>query len=619
MWVSGLDLHDEGREFHNYSAIAKLKPRVTLAEAQAEMDTIAHRIEDQYPDSKGWGVALVELHAQAVEQTRPTLLVLLCAVGLVLLIACANVANLLLVRATKREREIAVRSALGAGRGRIVRQLLIESTLLSLLGLAMGLLLAGWASGVLSRLFPPETLGITGAGINVAVLLFAIAVALATGICFGMVPALEASRTGMNEALKESGRGSDKGAKRKLLRDLLVVSEFALALTILFGAGLTIRALVHLTRVELGFNPESLLTMKVPLQGPQYERDQQKQALFYRQLIARVKALPGVEAATVARGVPMDDWAGWDFVTADNPRPPAGEVPGANYLVVGPDYFRTLGIPVRAGRPFSENDTATGEPAAIVRQALADKYWPGQNPIGKRLKIGSDPDDQKLPWLSVVGIVGNVKSNGQFAPFSPEIYVPYTQFPWILHPRHIVVRTASSPAAIVSAIRAEVANLDKEVPVVDVASMNEIVARTVRPNKTVMLLLGSFAALALMLAAIGIYSVISYAVTERTHEIGIRMALGADRESVTRMVVRHGLQLTSIGIFLGLAGAFGITRVLSSLPIQVRTPLLFDIRPLDPLTLVSVSGLLTVVALIACYVPALRATSVEPTVALRYE
>ena len=619
LWVSGLDLHDEGREFHNYSAIGKLKPRVTLAEAQAEMDTIARRIEEQYADSKGWGVALVALHDQAVEQTRPTLLILLCAVGLVLLIACANVANLLLVRATKREREIAVRSALGAVRARIVRQLLIESTLLSLLGLALGLLLAGWASGVLTRLFPPETLGIDQAGVNVAVLLFAVAVALATGICFGIAPALEASKDRLNEALKEGGRGSDKGAKRKLLRDVLVVSEFALALTLLFGAGLMIRTLLHLTRVELGFNPQGLVSMKVPLQGPQYDRDQQKQALFYRQLMARVQALPGVEAASLARGVPMDDWAGWSFVTADNPRPPAGEVPDANYLVVGPDYFRTLGIPLRAGRPFSESDNATAEPAAIVSQSLADKYWPGQNPIGKRLKIGSDPDDKDHPWLSVVGVVGNVKSQGQFAPFVPEIYVPYTQFPWILHPRHIVVRTASSPAAIVSAIRSEVANLDKDVPVADVTSMNEIVARRVRPNQTIMLLLASFAALALILAAVGIYSVISYAVTERTREIGVRMALSADRESVTRMVVRHGLRLTSVGIFVGLAGTFAITRLLSSLPIEVRVPLLFDVRPLDPLTLVSVSALLLLVALIACYVPARRATRVEPTVALRYE
>ena len=619
LWVSGLDLHDEGREFHNYSAIGKLKPRVTVAEAQAEMDVIARGIEEQYPDSRGWQVALVQLHDQVVEQARPALLVLLCAVGLVLLIACANVANLLLVRATKREREIAVRAALGAGRGRIVRQLLIESTLVSFLGGALGLLLAAWASGILTRMFPPETLGISRAGINVVVLLFAAAVALATGISFGMVPALEASKTNLNETLKEGGRGSDKGAKRKVLRDVLVVSEFALALTLLFGAGLMIHTLVHLARVELGFNPAGVLAMKVPLQGPQYDRDQQKQARFYQQLIARVQALPGVEAASVARGVPMDDWAGWDFVSADNPRPPAGEVPDANYVVVGPDYFRALGIPLRAGRPFSENDNATAEPRAIVSLSLADKYWPGQNPIGKRLKIGSDPDDKNLPWLSVVGVVGNVKSQGQVAPFVPEIYVPYTQFPWILHPRHIVLRTTANPSAIVRAIREEVANLDKEVPVADVASLSEIVARRVRPNQTVMFLLGSFAALALLLAAVGIYSVISYAVTERTHEIGIRMALGADRQSVTRMVVKHGLRLTAIGVAVGLVGAFLITRLLSGLPVDARAPLLFDVRPLDPLTLLGVSTLLVVVALIACYIPARRATRVPPTVALRYE
>jgi putative ABC transport system permease protein len=315
----------------------------------------------------------------------------------------------------------------------------------------------------------------------------------------------------------------------------------------------------------------------------------------------------------------MDDWDGWNFVTADNPNPPAGEIPDANYVVIGPDYFRALGIPVHSGRPFLENDTPSAEPAVIVSQSLADKYWPGQNPIGKRLKISSNPNEKSLPWLSVVGVVGNVKSQGQFAPFVPEIYVPYTQFPWILYPRHIVVRTTSSPAAIVPAIRQEVVNLDKEVPIADITSIKEIVASRVRPNQTVMILLGSFAGLALMLAAFGIYSVISYAVTERTHEIGIRMALGADRESVTRMVVRHGLLLTTVGVALGLLGALGITRLLSSLPLEIRVPLLFDVRPLDPLTLVSVSVLLILVALMACYIPARRATHVQPSVALRYE
>jgi predicted permease len=617
LWVSGLYLQPEGREFHNYHAIARLKPSVSLSQAQSEMDTIAGRIEQQYPDSKGWGVALVQLHDQVVKQTRPALLVLLCAVGLVLLIACANVANLLLVRATKREREIAIRTALGASRGQIVRQLVIESTLVSLAGALLGLLLAGWGSEILVRLSPPGTPGIEAAGINGLVLLFAMLMALGTGITFGLAPALEASKTHVTETLKESGRSSGKGVKRTRLRDTLVVCEFALALTLLFGAGLMIRTLVHLNRVELGFHPENLVTMKVPLQGPQYDNER-KQAQFFQQLLARIGALPGVQAASVTRGIPMNGWAGWNFITADNPYPPPGEVPDANYVVVGPDYFRTMGIPLRAGRSFSDTDNPSGEHVVIVSESLAHKYWPGQDPIGKRVKVSSDAND-KLPWLSLVGVAGNVRSEGQFAPFIPEIYVPYTQFPWILSPRQIVVRTVSSPAALVEAIRREVAALDKDVPISEVSSMNEIVAGTIRREQTVMLLLGAFAGLALILAAVGIYSVISYAVAERTHEFGIRMALGASQQAVTRMVMVHGSILALIGVALGLIGALGITVFLSRLPVDIRMPLLFDVRPLDPLTLGSASVILILVALLACYLPARRATRVDPVVALRYE
>jgi len=315
----------------------------------------------------------------------------------------------------------------------------------------------------------------------------------------------------------------------------------------------------------------------------------------------------------------MDDWAGWDFVTADSPNPPAGEVPDANYIVVGPDYFRALGIPLRAGRTFSEMDTPGGQQVAIVSESLAQKYWPGENPIGKRLKIGSDASDPKVPWLSVVGVAGNVKSQGQFVPFVPEIYVPYMQYPWTLSPRQIVVRTASSPAGIVEAIRQQVAALDTDVPISEVSTMKEVVAGRIRQEQTVMLLLGVFAALALVLAGIGIYSVISYTVTQRTHEIGIRVALGASQPSITQMVVRQGLVLAGIGVALGLAGALVITRVLSSLPVDVRVPLLFDVRPFDPPTLTSVSVILVVVALAACYVPARRASRVDPMVALRHE
>ena len=618
VWVSGLDLQPEGREFHDYHAMARLQPGVTLAQAQAEMDTIASRIEQQYPESKGWGVALVGLHDQVVKYTRPALLVLLGAVGVVLLIGCANVANLLLVRATGRQRETAIRAALGATRAQIVRHFLVESLLLSMMGAALGLVIAGWGSEILVRLTPPDTARIEGAGINGLVLLFTLVIALGTGIAFGLVPALSASRAKVSETLKESGRGSSPGTSGRRLRDALVVCEFGLALALLVGAGLMMKTLVHLRRVDIGLDPENLLTMKVPLEGPQYH-DERRQVEFFQQLLARVEALPGVEAASVTRGVPIYGWAGWSFVTADHPNPPAGETPDANYVVTGPHYFRTMGIPLRLGRPFSDGDSPTSERVVIVSESLAQKQWPGEDPIGKRLKVGADPTDKSLPWLSVIGVAGNVRSEGQYAPFVPELYVPYTQYPWILRPRHIVVRSASSLSAIVPAIRREVAALDKNVPVSEISPMTEIVAGPVLQGQTIMWLLGTFAALALILAAIGIYSVISYAVTQRTHELGIRMALGADRRSVVNLVVKQGLFLAMIGVVTGLAGAWGMTRFLSSLPFEVRWLLLFDVQPTDPLTFVSVSAILTMVAFVGSYVPARRAAKVDPIVALRYE
>src|ERR1700730_10326702 len=618
LWISGLDLQPEGREFHDCHAIARLKPGVTLAQAQAEMDTIAGRIEQQNPESKGWGVSLVGLHDQVVEYARPALLVLLGAVALVLLIACANVANLLLVRATGRQRETAIRAALGASRAQIIRQFLIESTMLSMIGATVGLALAIWGSEILVRLSPPETLHVEGAGISTFVLFFTIVVALGTGITFGLAPALNASTSNMHESLKESGRSSTNSAKGRRLRDALVVCEFGLALALLVGAGLMIKVLMHLRGVDIGFNPNNLLTVKVPLEGPQYDKPL-RQVEFFQQLLGRIETLPGVETVTISRGVPMSGWAGWNFVTADHPNPPAGEVPDANYVVVAPDYFRTLQIPLREGRSFTDADTLSSEQVVIVSESLAGKYWPGLDPVGKRLKVSSDANDKHLPWLSVVGVAGNVRSEGQYSPFIPEIYVPYTQYPWILWPRHIIIRTTANPLAIVPAIRREVSALDKDVPVSDVSTMNEIVAGPMQQGQTVMWLLGAFAGLALVLAAIGIYSVISYAVTQRTHEIGIRMALGASHRDVATLVVRQGLVLSLIGVATGLLGAVGITRALSSLPFQTRWLLLFDVRPTDPLIFAVVSVILAAVAVLATFLPARRAAKVDPMVALRYE
>ena len=624
LWISGIQPFPEAREFHEYQTIARLKPGVTLAQAQEEMNTIASRNQQQYAESKGWGVALVRMHDQAVEYYRPALLVLLVAVGLVLLIACANVANLLLVRATGRQREIAIRAALGAGRTQIVRQFLVESVLLSMMGATLGLGLGAWGSEILAYLSATQPThglaadAISTPGINSLVLLFTFVLALATGIIFGLAPSLSASRPRVNETLKETGGSSTATLGRRSLRDVLVICEFGLALTLLIGAGLMIKVLAHLHSVDIGFNPNNLVSMEVPLRGPEYQ-EPLRQAEFFQQLLNRIEVLPGVESATVSRGVPMNGWAGWNFVTADDPHPAAGDVPDANYVVIAPHYFSTLKIPLLKGRSFTDSDTQASQRVAIVSASLVAKYWAGQDPIGKRLKVSSDPDDKTLPWLTVVGVAGNVHTQGQYAPFVPEIYVAYTQLPWVLQPRNILVRTATEPLAIIPAIRRELSELDKDVPLSDIATMNEIVAGPVQQGQTIMRLLSGFATLALLLAAIGIYSVISYAVSQRTHEIGLRIALGATPGDVTGLVVKQGLWLIAIGVAMGLLGAFGTTRVLATLPAGMHALLLFDVKPADPSIFVAVSVVLSGVALFASYIPARRAAKVDPMVALRYE
>jgi putative ABC transport system permease protein len=617
VWISGIEPFEEGREMHFYRSLARLKPGVTFAQAQAEMNTIAGRIEQQYSDSKGWGIALVRLHDQTVAYARPALLVLLGAVALVLLIACANVANLLLVRATGRHKETAIRRALGASGTRLVRQFLVESTLLALMGAAAGLGFAAWGSQLLVRLSPPRAAQIEGAGINGAVLLFTVALAMGTGVIFGLAPALGAAKADVNEALKESGR-SYGSARDRRLRDVLVVCELGLALALLVSAGLMIKALTHLHGVQLGFNPDHVRTMKVRLEGSQHE-DIERQVEFFRELSNRIEALPGVEAATISRAAPMRGWSGWGFVTAENPHPTAGEIPDANYIPIGPHYFQTLQIPLREGRPFADSDTSNTQPVVIVSESLATNYWPNQDPIGKRLKIADDADDQTQPWRTVVGVAGNVRTQGQYVPFVPELYVPYTQIPWILQPRNILVRSVGDPSAILPAIQHEVAALDNNVPISEVMTMNEVVAGPVQQGQTVMWLLGALATLALILSAVGIYSVISYGVSQRTREIGIRMAMGASHRDVATLIVKQGFRLALVGLAMGLLAAFTLGRLFAALPLQVRELLLFDVHAIDPLIFGVVSTILLAVALLGSFIPARRAAKVDPMVALRYE
>jgi putative ABC transport system permease protein len=618
VWLSGIEPFDKGREFHNYHTIARMEPGTTLAQAQANMDAIASAMEQQYTESRGWGVSVVNLHDQVVEYARPTLIVLLGAVGLVLLIACANVANLLLVRATVRQKETAIRTALGATRGRIVRQFLVESVLLSTVGAIAGLALAPWASRILVRLSPPDTPPLESAGIGGAVLLFTAALAVGTGVVFGLAPALGTTRRNVIDSLKETGRTSSTGVSDRRLRGLLVIAEFGLSLALLVGAGLTIKALTHLHSVDIGFNPENLLSLKLSLEGPQY-KNPEKQAQFFHDLLSRIDAQPGVESAALSRGIPMQGWAGWNFVMADNPYPAAGEVPDANYVVVSPDYFRTMQIPIRRGVAFSDFNTSASEPVAIVSESLASKYWPKQNPLGKRLKVSGDAADQTQSWRTIVGVAGNVRTEGQYAPFIPEIYVPYTQYPWILWPRNILVRTTGNPLSLVPEIRHQLATLDKDVPASDVGTMKEIADGPLEQGQAVMWLLESLAALALVLSAVGIYSVISYSVSQRTREIGIRMAMGASHQKVARLVVQQGMVLSVIGLGIGLVAVLAMGRFFSGLPFEVRWLLLFDVRPTDPLILGAVAAILAIVALLGCFLPARRAAKADPIVALRYE
>jgi putative ABC transport system permease protein len=607
LWTSGLPLRPGSRTDHTYVAMARLKSRVSVEQAQSEMDVIARAIEMQYPEAKGWGVGLVRLHDQAVGRVRPALLVLLGAVFLVLLIACANLASLLLARGAGREREIGIRTALGAGRRRLIQQLLAENLLLAALGGALGLALAAGGVRALRLLAPAGTWGIESAGVDWQILGYTVLLTAATGILFGMAPAFAASRPDVNEMLKGGGRGSTEGGRGLRLRGLLVTVEFALALVLVTGAVLMIRTMVQFSRVELGFDPRNVLTMRVPLRGVRY-RAQQNQAQFFQQLLERVERLPGVQAASISRGLPINGWAGFDFWTEDHPNPAPGDEADANYLVVGPHYFAAMGIPLRQGRVFADSDTDSAPHTAIVNTQLAHDMWPGQNPIGKRLRLGATADH--WPWLTVVGVVGNVLTRGRDSAPQPELYVPYTQFRWVINPRHLVVRANSAAGPLAAAIRREVAALDRDLPVADVKPMEEIAAEPLQQRRFLMTLLAAFGALALLLAAVGIYGVIAYSVAQRTHEIGIRMALGAARADVLRLMIRRGMALALVGVAAGTVGALALTRFLGSL--------LFRVKATDPVTFVIVALVLAGVALLATYIPARRAAKIDPMSALRW-
>jgi putative ABC transport system permease protein len=612
LWTPWVLTEEERQNYgsHHLAIIGRLKPGRTLQQAQAELSTIASRLEQERPDElKDFGVNVMPLREQVIGKSRTAILVLLCVVGFVLLIACANVANLLLARAASRQKEVAIRTALGASRSRVIRQLLTESVLLAFIGGALGVLLAMWGVDLLVALSPGDIPRTGEIGIDARVLAFTFGVSLLTGLVFGLAPALQASSSDLHEALKEGGRGGTTGPRRARVRAVLIVSEVALALVLLVGAGLLVRSFFKLRNVSPGYDPENVLTLDIPLPGTRYKEDAQLTA-FYQRLIERVKALPGVEAVGAVSHLPLTGAEELDgFEVEGRPRIDAGEnAQTADFRVVSPDYFGTMKIPLVRGRYFTERDTADTPGVIIIDETLAQRFFPGEDPLGKRIdEYGSR---NKLGYLTIVGVVSGIKHSSLDAEPKPAMYVSYLQSPWL--DMTLTVRT-SGPGAenLAAAVRQEVWALDKDQPVAGVQTMESLFAKAVAPQRFQMLLVGLFAAVALLLSVVGIYGVMAYSVTQRTHEIGIRMALGAQRGDVFKLLMGQGMTQALIGIAIGLVGAFILTRLMSSL--------LYGVSATDPLTFAGVSLLLTSVALLACYVPARRAMKVDPMVALRYE
>ena len=594
------------RGFHFGTFVyARLKPGSTLEQARAEMNTIAKRLQEQYPRSnKGQEVRVEDLTQWVVGDTASTLWILLGAVGFVLLIACNNVANLLLARAANRQREIAIRMALGARRGRVIRQLLTESVLLALCACALGMLLGAWGMNGLKAILPETMPRLDEARMDSWVLAFSLGVAVVTGLLFGLAPALQAARAKLNETLKESGQSATSGRAR--LRGALVVAEVALSLALLIGAGLMMKSFLRLQQAALGFDPEKVLSFQLSLPEPAYA-EAQKRVAFFQQLTERLKSLPGVEAAGGSSLLPLGSGPSTTGFTVEDQSPPAsGQPPVTDIVWTSPDYFRAMGIRLLRGRYFTNQDTADATPVAIVDETIAQAYWPNQDPIGKWM--GLVLPGLREPRFTIVGVVQHVKNYGVDQPSRFETYVPYVQ-----DPRgstfYVALRTSGDPSSLVSAARANVRELDRNLPIYDVRTMEEYVVRQLAQRRLLMILLGIFAGVAVVLASVGIYGVLSYAVTQRMREIGLRMALGAQTADVLKLVVRQGLVLTLIGVSVGLVGSFALTRVMSSL--------LFEVSPTDPVTFAVIPLLLVAVALLASYLPARRATKVDPLTALR--
>ncbi|HEX7315085.1 MAG TPA: ABC transporter permease [Pyrinomonadaceae bacterium] len=603
-----LRLDESTRRGDFLNVFARLKEGATVEQARAEMVALTARLAEQYPAANaGWTVKVEPLHERVVGNVRQALWVLMGVVVFLLLIACANVANLQLARAAARRQEMAVRSALGARRGRLVRQLLTESVLLSIAGGGLGLVLAAWGVELLVALSPGNIPRLEEVGLDARVLAFTFGVSVLTGVVFGLLPALSASKADVSVSLKEGGsRGATAGTGARRLRSTLVVAEIAITVVLLAGAGLMVRSFVAIQAVDPGFRADRIVTFDFALPMTKYNEEPQR-AAFFEQLTTRAATIPGVERAAVVNDLPLSSGRDFlSFVVEGRPPLPPEQVQDAEVFTVSPDYFEVMGISFVRGERLTERHRAGVPDVAVINETMARKHFPGEDPIGKRVNLGNP---ENTPWITVIGVVGDARTGGLDKEPYPQMYAPSAQFPY--RAMTFVARTSGEPLSIAPALRRELAAIDKDLPLYNVRTMEQVMSESVARRRFQMVLIAAFAGVGLLLAAVGIYGVISYSVAQRRHEIGVRMALGARAADILRLVVGQGLGLTLLGVGCGLVVAFVLTRVMASL--------LYGVSATDPLTFACVSLALLGVALLACLVPARRATKVDPMIALRYE
>jgi putative ABC transport system permease protein len=596
---------------HALDVIGRLKDGVSLEQAQSEMSLIVDDIAKQYPDTNSdFGVRVTSLHQDLIRDVRLALWTLFGAVGCVLLIACANVANLLLARATTRQKEVAIRTALGASRARVIRQLITESLLLSCCGGVLGLLLAMWGTDLVLSLVPKGLPRTESVGFDVSVLLFTLGISIATGLLFGIAPALQISKTNLTNSLKEGGRQASGGAQHNRVRSILVVAEVAIALTLLVTAGLLINSFFRLQKLKPGFETTNLLSFRMGLPDTRYPQEQQV-TNFYKNLGSRIQNLSGVKDVAYTMVLPFSgQGAGVGFSIEGEPVEVNRPFPyDTDYRPISPGYFRAMGMQLKEGRDFDERDNAESNDVVIINETLARKYFPNQSPLGHRINPSFSTGSRGIVMREIIGVVSDIKHRRLNEEPRNEIYIAHAQNP--RSTMFYVVRTTNDPTAMVAAIRSEVQSMDKDLPMYNIKTLDQYIASSVAQPRFNMLLLCIFASAALLLTIIGLYGVLSYAVTERTHEIGVRMALGANTADVLKLIVKQGMGLTLIGVALGLAGAYALG--------QITESLLFDVKATDPFTFMVVALILTGVALVACLVPARRAARTDPMVALRYE